>query len=270
MIASGDRIVLDEPCAGLQRLAAQFHGHAYDRHRHETYAIGLTLSGVQAFRYRAADRASGRGQTMVIHPDEHHDGHAAAPDGFAYRMAYVDPALIGAALDGRPPPFVPEVVAFDPVLADILGEAFTDFPDPLEPLAADAIVGRLADALVRRSDARTSPPRRTTAHRAMARMRDFLVAESHRTIASTELEQLTGLDRFALARHFRSAFGTSPHRFQLGQRLLRARAMISDGVALAEAAASAGFADQSHLTRHFAARFGVTPGRWAALLRARR
>jgi AraC-like DNA-binding protein len=267
MIASRDRVLLDEPRAGLQRLAARFRGHAYDPHRHETYAIGLTLSGVQAFRYRAAERASGKGQTMVIHPDEHHDGHAGVPDGFAYRMIYVDPALIGAALDGQTPPFVPEVVAVDPVLTDILGEAFGDFPEPLEPLAADAIVGRLADALVRRSDGRNSRPRRTTAHRAAARMRDFLMAEAHRTIASVELERLTGLDRFALARHFRAAFGTSPHRFQVGQRLLRARALISDGVTLAEAAASAGFADQSHMTRHFAARFGVTPGRWAALSR---
>lgn len=267
MIAPCDRVLLDEPRAGLQRLAARFGGHAYDSHRHETYAIGLTLSGVQAFRYRGIDRASSEGQAMVIHPDEHHDGHAGVPDGFAYRMIYVDPALIGAALGGRPPPFVPEVVAVDRILTDVLGEAFADFPDPLEPLAADAVVGRLADALTRRSDARASPPRRATAHRAMTRMRDFLMAEAHRTIASAELEQLTGLDRFALARHFRAAFGTSPHRFQIGQRLLWVRAMISDGITLAEASASAGFADQSHMTRHFAARFGVTPGRWAALSR---
>ena len=38
--------------------------------------------------------------------------------------------------------------------------------------------------------------------------------------------------------------------------------------ALAQAAAAAGFADQSHLTRHFAARFGLTPGRWSTLVRA--
>jgi len=97
--------------------------------------------------------------------------------------------------------------------------------------------------------------------------RDFLVAESHRTVGSDELERISGLDRFSLARHFRSVFGTSPHRFQVGQRLMRAQSMIVEGVALSETAAAAGFADQSHLTRHFSARFGVTPGRWAALSR---
>ena len=86
-------------------------------------------------------------------------------------------------------------------------------------------------------------------------------------MASEELERVSGLDRFALARHFRAAFGTSPHRFQIGRRLARARAMIARGVSPSETSAATGFADQSHLTRHFVARFGLTPGRWAALSR---
>ena len=43
--------------------------------------------------------------------------------------------------------------------------------------------------------------------------------------------------------------------------------MIAAGVSLSETAAATGFADQSHLTRHFSARFGLTPGRGAALSR---
>jgi AraC-like DNA-binding protein len=261
-----DQIRFDEPQAGLQRLAARFSGHAYDLHRHETYAVGLTLWGAQSFRYRGTIRTSRGGQVMVIHPDEAHDGHASVANGFAYRMLYIDPASVAAALDGNPP-FVPDVVADDPALADLLGEAFADFPQAQEPLAVDAVVGRLADLLLARSDDRPRSRRSPTAHRAVARAREFLAAEAHRTVASEELEHITGLDRFALARQFRAATGTSPHRYQVGRRLARARAMIADGVALSETAAATGFADQSHLTRHFSARFGLTPGRWAALAR---
>ncbi len=259
---SSNRVQFDEPSVGIQRLAARFAGHAYDSHRHETYSIGLTLGGTQCFRYRGVDRVSRAGQVLVLHPDEAHDGHAGAEDGFAYLMVYVDPALIGAT------PFVPDVVADDPVLRDIVEEAFTDFPSPLEPLAQDSLVARLADALADRSDARPARRRQTGAGRGVTRARDFLVAEAHRTVGSEELERVSGLDRFTLARQFRAAFGTSPHRFQVGRRLVRARTLIGRGMALADVAASAGFADQSHLTRHFAARFGLTPGRWAALNRA--
>jgi AraC-like DNA-binding protein len=261
-----DQIRFDEPRSGVQRLAARFGGHAYDTHRHETYGVGLTLWGAQSFHYRGALRTSRGGQVMVLHPDEAHDGHATVDAGFAYRMLYVDPAAVSAAIGGNPP-FVPEVVADDPVLAGLLREAFADFPQALEPLAVDAVVERLAGRLAARSDDRPRARGGAVAHRAVARARDFLAAESHRTVASEELETVTGLDRFALSRHFRAAAGTSPHRYQVGRRLARAQKMIAEGVPLSDAAAATGFADQSHLTRHFSARFGLTPGRWATLAR---
>jgi AraC-like DNA-binding protein len=262
-----DQIRFEPTHAGLQRLTARFGGHAYDLHRHETYAVGLTLWGAQSFNYRGALRTSSAGQVMVIHPDEAHDGHATVDAGFAYRMLYVDPAAVSAALDGTPPPFVRDVVADDPALGRLLREAFAHFPQALEPIAVDAIVARLAELLVARSDARPLP-RPKTAYRAAARARDFLQAEAPRIVASEELKKVSGLDRFALSRHFRAAFATSPHRFQVGQRLIKAQALIASGTPLSETAAATGFADQSHLTRHFSARFGLTPGRWATLSRA--
>lgn len=262
-----DQIRVDRPFAGLQRLAARFGGHAYDPHRHETYGIGLTLYGVQQFRYRGSLRASRARQVLVLHPDEMHDGHAGEGGAFAYRMLYLDPAVVSLALDGASPPFVAEAVAHDQTMAGVINEAFLDFPRPLEPLAVDAAVGRMAELLARRSDGSSRLQHPGPARSAVARARDFLIAESKRTVGSDELEKVSGLDRFTLARHFRMAFGTSPHRFLVGRRLMRAQSMIAEGFALSEAAAASGFADQSHLTRHFAARFGVTPGRWAALSR---
>jgi AraC-like DNA-binding protein len=266
-MASQDRIRFDQTEGSLQRLAARFGGHAFDLHRHETYAVGLTVWGAQSFHYRGGLRTSAAGQVMVIHPDEPHDGHAGVDEGFGYRMLYVDPGAVSAALDGAASPFVPEVVSEDPVLAGLLQEAFADFPQVLEPIAADAVVARLADRLSARGKAPMRPRSRSIARRAVGEVRDFLVAEAARSVASEELEQVSGLDRFALARQFRAAFGTSPHRFQIGRRLMRAQSMIAAGTALSEVAAATGFADQSHLTRHFSARFGLTPGRWAALAR---
>jgi len=96
--------------------------------------------------------------------------------------------------------------------------------------------------------------------------RDYLEAHATRAVRSVELERLTGLDRFALSRHFRAAFATSPHRFLLMRRLQRARHLIADGSALADVAAVTGFADQSHLTRHFKKAFGMAPGAWATMI----
>ena len=64
--------------SGMDRIEAYFAGFAFDPHRHDTYAIGRTLFGVQSFHYRGCMTHSLPGTTMVIHPDETHDGFAAA------------------------------------------------------------------------------------------------------------------------------------------------------------------------------------------------
>jgi AraC-like DNA-binding protein len=96
--------------------------------------------------------------------------------------------------------------------------------------------------------------------------REYLEAHAVRGVRSEELERVTGLDRFALSRHFRAAFATSPHRFLLMRRLQRARGMIAAGASLADVAAATGFADQSHLTRHFKKAFGIAPGAWGNMI----
>jgi AraC-like DNA-binding protein len=101
----------------------------------------------------------------------------------------------------------------------------------------------------------------------LERARDYLDAHATDVVDSSRLEAMTGLDRFALARQFRAAFGTSPYNYLVMRRLDRARRMLAQGTSLADAAFACGFADQSHLTRQFRRAFGVTPGRWRALQR---
>jgi AraC-like DNA-binding protein len=266
MVEAQDFLLTDSPMPGLERLEARFQGHAYDPHRHETYAIGLTLDGAQGFRYRGQPQVSRAGQIMVLHPDEQHDGHAAIPDGFSYRMIYVDPALISGALEGTNTlPFVAEAVMRDGAMVTLINEAFADFPGKLDPLAGDALLAGLADALSRR--ARQAPQRSSaTPHRALLRVRDFLDAEFARPIESADLERVADLDRFSLARAFRRSFGSAPHRYLVARRVSAARSLIAEGAPLAEVAGACGFTDQSHLNRHFKAHFGMTPGRYARLV----
>ena len=86
-------------------------------------------------------------------------------------------------------------------------------------------------------------------------------------VASAELEAATGLTRYAVARHFRACLGTSPYRYLVLRRLDRARTLIRQGAPLVDAALASGFADQSHMTRHFRKAYGLSPGRWAAAAR---
>ncbi len=251
---------------GLERIEACFSGHAFDPHRHDTYALGYTVEGVQSFRYRGAPENSVAGQVFVIHPDEVHDGHAGTPAGFRYRIMYVEPKAVQEALGAAGPlPFVRETVSRNRALAAAIVPALEDLERPLEELQRDQILLNIAEAL---AAADTSVARRslTARHsRAVAAARELLDAHVETGVASTALEAATGLTRFAVARHFRACLGTSPYRYLVMRRLDRARTLIRRGAPLAEAALAAGFADQSHMTRQFKRAYGMSPGRWAAL-----
>jgi len=228
----------------------------------------VTETGVQVFDYRGRTERSTPGHVVVLHPDETHDGRPGTADGFGYRIVYVEPARIAAAVAairgrGEPLPFVRVPVSRSARLARSVTEAFRS---PPEPLALDALVVRLAEGLLdlaRGADG-VGAPRRLD-HAALARGRAFL--DGRRTVVrSDELEAVTGLSRYDLARQFRAWYGTSPYRYSLLRRLDFVRTELGRGRPLADLALAGGFADQAHLTRMFRSAYGVTPGRYATLV----
>lgn len=255
------------PIGGVELFRAWFGGRAYARHRHDTYAIGVTESGVQVFDYRGRAERSLPGQVVVLHPDEPHDGRPGTAGGFGYRLVYVEPARIADAVRAlrgvaAPLPFVREPVATSPRLARAVTAAFQSAG---EPLALDALVLELAEGLLARDPGPvpSGTPRRLD-HAAMQRARGVLDAR-RAIVRSAELEAVTGLSRYELARQFRASYGTSPYRYSLHRRLNFARRRIGAETSLATLALDAGFADQAHFTRMFRSAYGVTPGRYARL-----
>src|SRR5262249_26347365 len=220
MVGRGPRGRLERSCAappadwmrsralgdGVQVLQAWFGGRGFDRHRHDTYAIGITDSGVQAFDYRGVAETSLPGQVVVLHPDETHDGRAGTNDGFGYRIVYVAPARIQEAArairgGAAPVALLKEAAPVNGPVATATTGAFRLEP---EPLATDTLVVALAEALLEADPScavGVRPPRVDPA--AVARARHVLDAATDRVVHSRELEAAAGLTRFELARQFR-------------------------------------------------------------------
>jgi AraC-like DNA-binding protein len=253
---------------GVEFFEARFQGHAYQKHRHDTYAICLTTTGVLAFDYRGNKEISTPGQVVVLHPDEVHDGYAGTQEGFGYRELYVEPALVFEALQTLCPqpcslPFVRTPVVMNRTLAAAIISAFES---TREPLAIDSLIVQVAEGLMEAdASCKQVPFPRHLDVAALKRARQYLDTQKTRIVHSSELEAVTGLTRYDLARQFRVMCGTSPYRYLLMRRLDFARKLLAQGRSLVEVAIEAGFADQAHFSRLFKATFGITPARYRAL-----
>jgi len=249
------------PCSGrTERIEAFIAGSGYGLHRHDTYAIGTTLSGVQSFQYRGQERHSLPGATMVLHPDEAHDGQAGTDDGFRYRMIYIAPALIQQILGGQPLPFIHHGISTDPGLRAATQALLPGMERALDTLEEEDALFDLAQALRAASGRRDG--RNTFDYLAAERARAFIHDALDQAVTLDALEQHSGRDRWSLSRDFRLLFGTSPYRYLTMRRLDLVRAVLMQGQSLAAAALIAGFTDQSHMTRHFSKTYGMSPLRW--------
>ena len=261
-----ERFIAAPATPGIERIEAQFFGNMFSPHRHDTYALGITMRGVQTFNYRGEYRASNPGNVIVLHPDELHDGGAGTDDGLQYRMLYLEPALLRRGLDHETAslPFVGDPIIHDPALWAILASVLGELESDVDPLLRDQFVTDIAHRLSQHAKTPLKQSRYNASLK-MEQVRAFLEANFDRPVLSHELEQVADMDRYRLIRHFRARFGTTPYRYLIMRRLQQARALITLGQPLAGIAAETGFSDQSHFNRHFRQAFGLTPGRWSEL-----
>lgn len=96
---------------------------------------------------------------------------------------------------------------------------------------------------------------------------EFIEAHLAEDLSLMTLSARVQLSPAHFVRRFRQSTGSSPHDYIVSRRVELARALMAKGeLSLSGIAAAAGFCDQSHLTRHFKRRTGMTP---ASFIRAK-
>lgn len=258
-----------EPETGIETLRAHFQGHAYDPHWHDSYLVGVTEQGVQQFTCRRARHQSTPGKVFLLEPGELHDGDAPCPEGFTYRMLYLDPHWVSRELCGfigEAPPDTQlgfaHTLASDPRLATATALAFQAVHEPelrmVRQAALDQLLEQLSGHLHWRRRLNPDPRLPLVAQRA----RDYLHAHLHQDIGLDHLAAACNIDRYRLSRAFKAAFGLAPHAYLVQLRLARARRHLAAGHSPAQVALDLGFADQSHLGRWFLRAYGITPAQY--------
>lgn len=258
--------VLASPWPGVYATDIE-SGRHYGRHFHDAYGLGVMDDGAHrsASGHGAVDAFAG--DILTTNPGEVHDGRPLGGPSRRWRTMYMAPEVVAslwAEGGGRG-----EVAFRKAAFGDVQLQAavqrllarMSDWTDGRgDALACEEALVAACGAMLRRHAHAAAPFHDLDAE--MTRVIERLADAPAAAPSLAELAALAGIGRFQLLRRFRQAFGTTPHAWLVQQRAERARSLLSQGVAIADAATACGFADQSHLTRVFVRCFGFTPGAW--------
>lgn len=235
----------------------------YRAHSHDEYSIGVVDQGSATFHHPSGPHAVRAGTAILIEPTVVHSCNPSSRQRWSYRMLFVDATwLHGAVAQIWNLPTPPEHLEFLSRCVDdaAVVQRVSSFCDPL---ASDAAANALALELPawlatwarsgRAQDAEPLPAE-------LAPALETLHAQLERKITVGELAARCNMPASQFIRRFQVVLHMTPGRYLQNLRINGARRLLSQGMSLAEAAHTMGFADQAHLQRTFKAHHAMTPG----------
>jgi AraC-like DNA-binding protein len=246
--------------SGVDLMRARFVRHGFARHTHETFALGVVRAGSNDLWVGGVRHVLSTGGIVLLNPEVVHTGGPIDDVGWAYRVFYPSVDAVAAATGCRDPWFTRSIVA-DPAAAAVIGQAHLA-AESADRLASETLLTTALSVLWQGYGGGrrvVAPPGGT---REVAEVRDILHARLVDPPSLGELAALVGTSRFALLRAFRARHGLPPHAYLNQLRVRHARTLLDNGMPAAAVAVAVGFADQSHLSRHFRRLVGLAPGRY--------
>jgi len=240
------------------------------------YVFGVVAGHPMRSRRNQERRVVAPGQLVAWDPSAAHAGAAIDARPWFSRLMVIEVAGL-AAIAGDDEAVLtgdvsfPEPVIADPALARSFVALHRALERPASRLEGDERLAEWLNAIMQRSSA-IRPSRSALTPRDDRALRlacDYLGDHPARNVGLDELAAAAGIGKFRLIRLFRERIGLPPHALHLAHRIRTARRLLEQGQAIADVAAGTGFADQSHLHRHFHRTLGLTPAAYQRRFHAR-
>jgi AraC-like DNA-binding protein len=266
------RYWLDRRTPGLSLFRADFTTHEFPAHTHEALLVAVTEDGGSEI---AAAREAGevhRAALLVVNPVEAHSSRMRSSRRWRYRSFYLMRSAladVGQALGLDELPGFGSRILHEPDLVDGFLRLHRALERGEDDLRERELLVAAFGSLVRRHGAQPGrvslPPRDAALLRAVVDLMRERCAD-HLTLP--ELAAAAGTTQFQLIGLFRRGTGLTPHAYLTQLRLGAACHHLRRGLPIAEAATTAGFYDQSALTRHFKRCYGMTPLQYVRAIRS--
>ncbi|CCH50281.1 AraC family transcriptional regulator [Pseudodesulfovibrio piezophilus] len=248
---------------GVELLCLSDPHFEFTSHIHDAYVFWFNGEGGERVSLRGASDILQPDSFGIVAPGEVHANHAITHFR-TLESLYVDPETLqtfvqgcGGRLTGfrsrlQKDQHCRQALAF---LHGVLMK--TD-----DPFLAGEVFHEIFYLLLKRHGEAVLPEEKLRAPAKVRLAREFMHEHFAESFSLEILAEYCHCSPCHLIRLFRREMGLPPHAYLMELRLARARTLLNHGVGIGQAAQEVGLTDQSHLTRRFRTRFGLTPGQY--------
>jgi AraC-like DNA-binding protein len=263
----------DSHIGGLSLLRADFTSQEYKPHIHEEMVVAATELGGAVIENRGVAEEAPPSALFVMNPEEPQAAWLGRSQRWCYRALYLTRAAMAEVAEGlgseRLPYFAQSRVVDEGLARGFLGlhralegesEAESESESEREPGGRRELLIEFFGSLMRAQGGEQCRVWRVSNDRVVFnKVVEVMRAGYSRGLRLQELAAPFGLSQFQLISLFKRTVGLTPHAYLTQLRLGTACRGLRGGMSISEAAAAAGFYDQSALTRWFKACYGITP-----------
>ncbi|MGB0960186.1 MAG: helix-turn-helix domain-containing protein [Halocynthiibacter sp.] len=229
------------------------------------HVFSLYLKGGGGTRRIDGGTQSGKPDTLCIFP-EGHSSEWEITDEFQFVHLYVTDDILRASYS--------EVHNKDARRLDITERIFAAperLKRPLLQMAHATVQGDLLSAdtayfeLVSNLSEKPIHLNGGLSQNVLRHVNEWIDAHIEDDIRLSDLAHIANLSEFHFHRMFVKSCGTTPHKWIMHRRILRAKTLVAKEP-MTHVALACGFSSQSHLIRRFKEHVGVTPGQYLRMI----
>ena len=235
----------------------------FPNHFHECYVIGFVEGGKRHLWCKNQECDVSTGDLILFNP---RDNHCCAPvDGqlLDYRAVNIQPEIMEKSvkeITGRSfRPYFTQNVVFRSDITRSVAALYDAILRHASKLEKEESLFFLLEQLLQEY---AEPFSEETISRPNPQIQSLCTYMEEHFSDNLSLDELTAMTTFGksyLLRSFTKQIGVSPYRYLQTIRLDKAKHFLEQGIAPVDAAAMAGFSDQSHFTNFFKEFIGLTP-----------
>ena len=257
---------IPEGINGLELLTCSDAGYHFSPHFHDSYCIWLNTSSAETYTYKGNSGILQTGDVGIIAPGEVHSNSVFGSESRQLLTYYLNDELLQAVASDvsdrsnssleLPTDFHSDTEVYMGLIT--LWQTLKTSKSTLERQSAfyevlSLLINRYASPAQPEIDSGKEQKRTSV-----------VIEQFHDRIDEDlrldELASLVDCTPYYLIRFFKKNVGMTPHAYLLHLRLEKAKNLLQQGHSIVDTAFATGFTDQSHLTRHFKAKLGISPG----------